>query len=41
MSVLHAEKDYLEEKIKNPLTTDVRYFFSAVYNIVFKHKRSA
>jgi len=41
MSVLQAEKDYLEEKIKNPYTTDVKYFFNALFNIVFNHKRSA
>ncbi len=41
MSVLQAEKDYLEEKIRNPYTTDTKYFFKAVFNIVFKHKRSA
>ena len=41
MSVLQAEKDYLEEKIRNPYTTDTKYFFKAVYNIIFKHKRSA
>ncbi|MEL4455475.1 sugar transferase [Lutimonas vermicola] len=41
MSVLQSEKEYLEEKIRNPYTTDMRYFFSAIFNIVFKHKRSA
>jgi len=41
MSVLQAEKDYLEEKISNPYSTDTKYFFSAIYNIIFKHKRSA
>jgi len=41
MSVLQAEKDYLEEKIRNPYTTDTKYFFKAVFNIIFKHKRSA
>lgn len=40
-SVLQAEKEYLEEKLKNPYTTDLKYFFKAIYNIVFKHKRSA
>ncbi|MET2984883.1 sugar transferase [Aureibaculum conchae] len=40
-SVLQAEKEYLEEKIRNPYTTDIKYFFKAIYNIVFKHKRSA
>jgi lipopolysaccharide/colanic/teichoic acid biosynthesis glycosyltransferase/transposase-like protein len=41
MSVLQAEKEYLEEKIRNPFTTDIKYFFKAIFNIVFKHKRSA
>jgi len=41
ISVLQAEKDYLEEKITNPYTTDIKYFFNALYNIVFNHKRSA
>ncbi len=39
--VLQAEKEYLEEKIKNPYFTDTKYFFKAIYNIVFKNKRSA
>ena len=41
MSVLQSEKEYLEEKIKNPYTTDTKYFFKAIINIIFKHKRSA
>lgn len=41
MSVLQAEKDYLEEKIRNPNTTDIKYFFKAIFNILFKSKRSA
>ncbi|WP_117882499.1 sugar transferase [Aureibaculum luteum] len=40
-SVLQSEKEYLEEKLRNPYTTDTKYFFKAIYNIVFKHKRSA
>ena len=40
-SVLQAEREYLEEKIKNPYFTDTKYFFKAIYNIVFKNKRSA
>lgn len=40
-SVLQAEKEYLLEKIKNPYLTDTRFFFKALYNIVFKNKRSA
>lgn len=41
MSVLQAEKKYLEDKIENPYFTDIKYFFSALYNIIFRHKRSA
>ncbi len=41
MSVLQAEREYLEEKIRNPYTTDTKYFFKALYNIIVKRKRSA
>ena len=41
LSVLSAEKEYLEEKISNPYTTDIKYFFNAVINILVFHKRSA
>jgi len=41
MSVLQSEKEYLEEKIKFPYTTDTKYFFKAIFNIIFRHKRSA
>ena len=40
-SVLQAEKEYLLEKIENPYFTDTKYFFKAIFNIVFKRKRSA
>lgn len=39
--VLQAEKEYLQEKLRNPYFTDTKYFFKALYNIVFKRKRSA
>lgn len=39
--VLQAEREYLTEKSKNPYTTDIKYFFKAIFNIVFKRKRSA
>lgn len=39
--VLQAEREYLEEKLKRPYTTDMRYFFRAVFNIIFRNKRSA
>lgn len=40
-SVQDAERIYLEEKIRNPYTTDIRYLFKAIYVIVFRKKRSA
>ncbi|MEX1190714.1 MAG: sugar transferase [Brumimicrobium sp.] len=40
-SVLECEKKYLDMKAKNPYFTDVKLFFKAIYNIVFKGKRSA
>lgn len=39
--VLEAERIYLSEKRKRPYTTDTRYFFKALFNIIFKRKRSA
>ena len=39
--VLAAEKEYLLAKEQHPYTTDMRYFFKAIYNIIFKGKRSA
>ena len=41
MSVLQSEKQYLEEKIKYPYFTDTKYFLKAIFNIAFRHKRSA
>jgi lipopolysaccharide/colanic/teichoic acid biosynthesis glycosyltransferase len=40
-SVIEAEKKYLDLKIKNPYTTDLKFFFYAIFNIVFKGKRSS
>ena len=39
-SVLSSEQTYLDAKDKNPRTTDLKYFFYAIYNIVFKSLRS-
>jgi lipopolysaccharide/colanic/teichoic acid biosynthesis glycosyltransferase len=39
--VLEAERDYMIEKEKRPYTTDTRFFFKALFNIVFRGKRSA
>lgn len=40
-SVLQAEREYLLEKTERPYSTDTKYFFKALFNIVFKRKRSA
>lgn len=40
-SVLQSELEYLHEKLRRPYTTDTRYFFKAIFNIIFKRKRSA
>ena len=40
-SVQTAEKEYLLEKLKNPLSTDTKYFFKAIFNILIRKKRSA
>ena len=39
--VLLAERDYMLEKEKHPYTTDTKYFFKAIFNIVFRGRRSA
>ena len=36
-----SEKRYLDSYEKNPLKTDIKYFFKSVNNIFLKHKRSA
>lgn len=38
---INAEREYLIEKAKHPYFTDTRYFFKAIFNIVFRRKRSA
>lgn len=40
-SVLNAEREYLNEKNRYPFTTDTKYFFKAIYNIIVRRKRSA
>lgn len=40
-SVLDCERQYLEMKTKNPYTTDFKLFFKAIFNIIFRGKRSA
>lgn len=39
--VIQAEREYIIEKNRNPFTTDLKFFFKAVFNIVFRRKRSA
>jgi lipopolysaccharide/colanic/teichoic acid biosynthesis glycosyltransferase len=40
-SVQNAERIYLMEKIQRPYTTDLRYFFKALFSIIVRRKRSA
>ena len=35
-----SEKNYLEKYKKNPIKTDIAYFFGALTNILFKHAKS-
>lgn len=39
--VLKAEMEYMTEKEKKPYFTDTKYFFKALFNIIFRGKRSA
>lgn len=39
--VLQAEREYLLKKTKSPYFTDISYFFMAIFNIIFRRKRSA
>jgi len=39
--IMDSEMKYLEAYEKHPLRTDIKYFFKAFYNIIFKHARSA
>jgi lipopolysaccharide/colanic/teichoic acid biosynthesis glycosyltransferase len=38
--IMESESRYLEAYDKSPVLTDVRYFFKAFYNIIFRHARS-
>jgi lipopolysaccharide/colanic/teichoic acid biosynthesis glycosyltransferase len=40
-SVLASERTYLDLKLKNPYTTDLKFFFYALINIIFKGRRSS
>ena len=38
--IIESERQYLNNKQTHPFSTDVRYFFKAMYNIVIKRARS-
>ncbi len=38
--IIESERNYLLQKQKKPLITDLKYFFKAFYNILFKKARS-
>lgn len=38
--IIESERNYLNQYAKNPLWTDIKYFFAAMYNIIFKRARS-
>jgi len=40
ISIMESEMNYLNRYDKRPASTDVRYFFKASYNIVFRKARS-
>lgn len=39
--IMASEQHYLDQYEKNPFMTDLKYLFRALYNIIFKVKRSA
>jgi lipopolysaccharide/colanic/teichoic acid biosynthesis glycosyltransferase len=39
--IMESERSYIEAYLKNPVKTQVTYFFKCVYNIVIKKRRSA
>jgi lipopolysaccharide/colanic/teichoic acid biosynthesis glycosyltransferase/transposase-like protein len=41
MSVLQAEREYLEAKLRNPYFTDCKYLLKALFNIIIRSKRSS
>jgi len=38
--IIESERSYLNLKQTHPFSTDVRYFFKAMYNILIKRARS-
>ncbi len=41
MASIEAERQYLQEKVKNPISTDIKYFKLAVFNIITNKIRSS
>jgi len=39
--VWESERKYIQRFLKHPLRTDISYFFRGIYNIIFRHARSA
>ena len=39
--IMISEEKYLKSYFKNPLKTDIKYFFGAVKNILFRGARSS
>jgi lipopolysaccharide/colanic/teichoic acid biosynthesis glycosyltransferase len=40
-AVLEAEREYIHARIRDPYTTDIRFFFAALFNIFVMQRRSA
>lgn len=38
--IIASERRYLDQKLEQPFTTDIRYFMKSVYNILFRRARS-
>jgi lipopolysaccharide/colanic/teichoic acid biosynthesis glycosyltransferase len=38
--IIASERNYFLQKQKHPFITDIKYFFKASYNIIFRHARS-
>ena len=38
--IIESERHYLQAKQNHPFSTDIRYFFRAWYNILFRKARS-
>jgi lipopolysaccharide/colanic/teichoic acid biosynthesis glycosyltransferase len=38
--IQESERRYLDAYDRSPFTTDIRYFFKSVFNIIFRHARS-